>query len=160
MCVVLGSMNMIYEYDIWYMNMIYEYDICYMNMIYEYDIWIWYMNMIYEYDICFMNMNMNMIYMNMIFGICIRHYEYDIWIWYIWIWYMGYVSDTARTRTRYLFLPKCMPIPLGYRDGSYQALIVYILYISGQCRDSWNDYSCTCIPGWTGKDCTQSGLLI
>ena len=30
---------------------------------------------------------------------------------------MGYVSDTARTRTRNLFRPKREPIPLGHSDG-------------------------------------------
>ena len=31
---------------------------------------------------------------------------------------MGYVSDTARTRTRNLFHPMCTPIPLSHSDGS------------------------------------------
>ena len=30
---------------------------------------------------------------------------------------MGFVSDTARTRSRNLFRPKCVPIPLGHSDG-------------------------------------------
>ena len=30
---------------------------------------------------------------------------------------MEYVSDTARTRTRNLFRPKCVQIPLGHSDG-------------------------------------------
>ena len=29
---------------------------------------------------------------------------------------IGYVSDTARIRTRNLFRPKCAPIPLGHSD--------------------------------------------
>ena len=30
---------------------------------------------------------------------------------------MGYISDTARSRTRNLFRPKWEPIPLGHSDG-------------------------------------------
>ena len=41
---------------------------------------------------------------------------------------MGYVSDTARTRTRNRFHPKCAPIPLGHSDGQVDSIDCYWRY--------------------------------
>ena len=37
---------------------------------------------------------------------------------------MGYISDTAKNRTHYLFRLKREPMPLGHSDGHYCALHV------------------------------------
>ena len=30
----------------------------------------------------------------------------------------------------------------------------------GVCEDLVNDYNCTCVPGWDGKDCVISKKLV
>ena len=49
---------------------------------------------------------------------------------------MGYISDTARNRTRNLFRPKREPIPLGYSDGHTMHIGYFVFkVVLGTCTD-------------------------
>ena len=42
-----------------------------------------------------------------------------------------------------------------YRDADIDDCLVDPCVNNGTCKDLINDYSCTCVPGYTGKNCSN-----